>query len=211
MGLNSWADYQRLNRMKYYPRPIVFAKEVKPQDLHLLHSRVRLAKSFNGIDAEGYGSDTMRSYNALCKVFLTQSALERFIAFMGLDDPKIKFVKKLDKLSDLMLPYGPEEVVKDCFDRDKKGLLYDVMYEYSDNRLRERVRWCRSGESANIAYLSASIRNIFAHGNMAANTNDLTAPTLEPICGSVSSFLLDFIDAEFTKKIDACYERIRAK
>lgn len=211
MGLSRWGDYQRLNGMKYFPRPIVFAPGVKARDLHLLNARVRLAKSFRSIDVDGYHPDTVRGYNALFQVFLTHSAVERFIAFMGLDDPKITAVKKLNKLSGLMLPYGPEKVVKYCFDKDKKGRLYEVLAEHSNNALRERLRKCKSEESANVSYLSASIRNIFLHGNMAALTNDLTAATLEPICGCISDFLLDFMDAEFTNKVDACYERIRAK
>ena len=78
-------------------------------------------------------------------------------------------------------------------------------------RLKTRLHVCKCGEIANVAHLSASIRHIFAHGDLSANANGIRSPTLYPLCASVSVFLLDFIDAEFTQKIDDCYARIQAK
>ncbi len=62
-----------------------------------------------------------------------------------------------------------------------------------------------------MSYLSASIRHIFLHGDLSAGAAGLRSTNLHPLCMSVSDFVLDFIDAEFTKKVDACYERIHAE
>ncbi len=211
MNLNSWKAYQDFNKVDYFPKRIGFPDGVKGPDVNRFNARVRLAKSFRGIDVDGYASDAVRGYNALFQVFLTHSTLEGFIKISGLSEPTKKAVKGLDSLSDLMVPYGSEKIVKSFFDRDKKGALYRFLHERVNNDLKERLRRCKSGESANVAYLSASIRHIFAHGDLSASSNGLRSPTLYPLCTSISTFLLGVMDGEFDKKIDACHGRIYAK
>lgn len=110
-----------------------------------------------------------------------------------------------------MAEHGGEEILQGCFGNDRKDLLYGFMHGRVNRPLQDRLRRCKSGESANVSYLSASIRHIFAHGDLSAGANGLRSSNLQPLCISVSDFLLNFIDVEFAKKVDACHERIRAE
>jgi hypothetical protein len=206
VGLNSWDDYQRLIKMAFYPRKYLLAPGVSGADVNRLHTRVRLAKRFQGISVEGYSPKTILGYDGLFQAFLTHSALETFIKFRGpvKDD-------KLDALSTLMTQYGGREVLQGCFQKDKNGTLYNFLHKRVNHRLKDRLRRCRSEETDNVGYLSACIRHIFAHGELSANADNVNPMHLHSLCLSVSDFLLDLIDTEFTKKVDACYERIRAE
>jgi hypothetical protein len=46
---------------------------------------------------------------------------------------------------------------------------------------------------------------------LAANANSVNPKNINRACMSMSDFLLRFMDAEFTRKIDDCYERIHSK
>ncbi len=198
--------------MKFFPKKYLYAKpSIGGGHVVRLNARVRLAKSFRGLDTEGYTDATVRGYDGLVQVFLAHSALENFIKFSGLVDEKESSVKKLDCLSDLMAEHGGAEALKGCFQKDKKNLLYDFVHGRVSPRLQDRLRRCKSGESANMSYLSASIRHVFLHGDLSAGAAGLRSTNLHPLCMSVSDFVLRFIDAEFTKKVDACYKRIRAE
>ncbi len=136
---------------------------------------------------------------------MTHSALERFVEIHGQS-------KNLDTLADLMLPHGSEKVVEEFFVKDRKGRLCDFLSErVTDKDLKAKFGACRSGESTNVAHVSAVIRHIFAHGYLCANANGINPRAVNSSCMSVSDFLLRFMDAEFTREIDACFERMQAK
>jgi len=60
-------------------------------------------------------------------------------------------------------------------------------------------------------YISAAIRHIFVHGHLAANANGAKPKKIAEGCMLVSDFLLDFMDAEFTKSMEECEKRIEDK
>ena len=205
MGLENFKRYQELNKRNYFPPRIGFGPRVTGGDINRLNARIRLAKSFRGINLEGYPDKTVAGYDAFFQVVLTHSALERFVEITG-------HPKNLDTLAELMLPLGPEKVAEGFFTRDSKGRLYGFLCErITDKKLKAKFGACRSGESANVAHISAVIRHIFAHGYLCANANGVNPRDVHASCNSVSDFLLRFMDAEFTRKIDACYDRIHAK
>lgn len=209
MGLESFKRYQDLCKRNYFPPRIGFGpkatgEKVVGGDINRLNARVRLAKDCGGMKLESYDEKTAIGYDGFLQVFLTHSALERFM--------EINALKNYDELFPLMAPYGPEKVVESFFDGDDKDKLYDFLLEKIDReKLRKGFRMCKRRESANVARISAAIRNIFAHGHLAANTNQVNTRKIHASCVSVSDFLLRFMDAEFTRKIDDCYERIRSK
>lgn len=199
--------------MKFFPKKYLYAKlSIGGGHVVRLNARVRLARSFRGLDTEGYTDATVRGYDGLVQVFLAHSALENFIKFSGLvDEGEETRVKGLDCLSDLMTEHGGAEALKGCLQKDRNDLLYNFVHKRVNRPLQDRLRRCKSGESANMSYLSASIRHIFVHGDLSAGAAGLKSTNLHPLCMSVSDFVLGFIDAEFTKKVDACYKRIRAE
>ena len=175
-------------------------------DINRLNARVRLAKDFQAMTLEGYSEEATLGYTGYLQVFLTHSALERFMEIYG--------IKHVSGLSDLLTPYSPENTVNEFFKHDKGNKFYDALCKYIDNRgkkIEEGLTMCKCGESTNVAYLSAAVRHIFAHGHLAANANGVNPKNANKACLSVSDFLLRFMDVEFTRKIDDCYERIRSK
>lgn len=99
MELQGLAEFHQLLKLDINPSSIEFASKVRAGDIIRFASRVRLAKNFKGLNLEGYSQETNYGYNAFFLVFLTHSALERFIEINSLE---------LDALDSLMAPYNPE-------------------------------------------------------------------------------------------------------
>ncbi len=200
MELQGFAKFHQLLKLGSNPSSIGFGPKVRAGDIIRFASRVRLAKNFKGINLEGYSQETNYGYDAFFLVFLTHSALERFLEINSL---------KLDALDSLMAPYNPEKVIQKFVEKDKKGLLYNFLYEkINDKKLKVKLSDCRSYNSTNVAYISASIRHIFAHGHLCAHSNDVNPKNVYSICTSISDFLLTFMDAEFAKKIEEYYSKV---
>jgi hypothetical protein len=199
MELQGLAKFHQLLKLDPNPSSIGFGSKVRAGDIIRFASRVRLAKNFKGINLEGYSQETNYGYNAFFSVFLTHSALERFVEINTLD---------LDALDSLMAPYNPEKVIQKFVEKDKKGLLYDFLDDKINKKLKVKLNDCRNYKSTNVAYVSASIRHIFAHGHLCAHSNGVNPKNVHSICASISDFLLTFMDAEFAKKIDESYSKL---
>ena len=55
----------------------------KAGDINEFANRVRLVRSFRGLQLDGYADETVAGYNAFLLIFLTHSALERFSEIFG--------------------------------------------------------------------------------------------------------------------------------
>lgn len=209
MGLESFKRYQDLCKRNYFPPrigygPKVTGDKVVGGDINRLNARVRLARDCGGMKLESYDEKTTIGYDGFLQVFLTHSALERFM--------EINALKNYDELFPLMAPYDPGKIIEEFFEGDSKDKLYGFLLEKIDSeKLKKGFSKCKRRESANVARISAAVRNIFAHGHLAANANGINPRRIYASCMSVSDYLLRFMDAEFTKTIDTCYERIAAK
>lgn len=209
MGLESFKRYQDLCKQNYFPQRIGFGpkpdgEKVVGGDINRLNARVRLAKDFQVMTLDGYSEEATLGYTGYLQVFLTHSALERFMEIYG--------VKHVSELYELLAPYGPEKAINEFFDFDKQDKLYSFLCERIDKRgrkIEEGLTQCKRSESANVAYISAAVRHIFAHGHL--NANGINPKSVNKACTSMSDFLLRFMDAEFTRKIEACHHRIEAK
>lgn len=199
MELQGFAKFHQLLKLDPNPSSIGFGSKVRAGDITRFASRVRLAKNFKGINLEGFSQETNYGYDALFLVFLTHSALERFVEINSLE---------LDALGSLMAPYNPEKVIQKFVEKDKKGLFYNFIYEKIKKKLKVKLSDCRNYNSSNVAYISASIRHIFAHGHLCAHSNGVNPKNVYSICTSISDFLLTFMDAEFSKKIDEYYSKL---
>lgn len=193
MGLQRFAKFQELLRHGHYPRKMGF--KTSAGEINVFANRMRLARSFGGIDLEGYSETTVLGYQGFLRVFLTHSALECFM--------RINFAStNIDNLGPSIEGFHPEAVHKEFIEKDKKGLLFNFLYEKVENRLKPKLSDFRDGKNTNVGYLSASIRHIFAHGHLTAHTAGINPRNIDTICTSVSVFLIDYMDNEFTKKID---------
>lgn len=199
MELQGFAKFHQLLKLDANLSSIGFASKVRVGDINRFASRVKLAKNFKRINLEGYSQETNYAYDAFLLVFFTHSALERFIEINSLD---------LDALGSLMAPYNPEKVIQKFIEKDKKGLLYNFIDSRIHQKLKVKLSECRNYKSTNVAYVSASIRHIFAHGHLCAHSNGVNPKNVYSICTSISDFLLTFMDAEFAKKIEDHYSKV---
>ena len=198
MGLQRFATFQELRRSGHYPRAMGFA--VRVGDINIFANRIRLARSFRGIQLDGYTDNTVLGYNAFFQMLLTHSALECFLKLNGL--------KSVGQLEDLLKPYKPEPVIETFIEKDRDGRLFTFLHKRIEERLKPKLEACRNGTSTNVGHISASVRHIFAHGHLTANANRINPRNVYTICKVTSDFLLDFMDREFTKKIDAYCARV---
>jgi hypothetical protein len=166
-------------------------------DVARWNSRVRLARNFRGLDIADYSDRTLKGYSALFQVFLTHSALERYLTIIDV---------KEDRLEPLLRPYNPDKTIKEFFSHDKKGKFFDFLHKRVNQKLQKQLTACRDGTCCNVGYLSASVRHIFAHGHLTANSYGMNPNHIASACETISDFLLDFMDSDFTLRIGE-YER----
>ncbi|KYC39496.1 hypothetical protein WA1_32805 [Scytonema hofmannii PCC 7110] len=198
--LQGYDKFHQLRKLDYRPSNLGFGANVKTGDIVRFASRIRLAKSFRGIKVEGYSQETVSGYDAFFIVFLTHSALEQFLKINSLDSKT---------LCSLIATYNSEKVIQEFIKKDKEGKLYNFLYEkLQDKKLKAKLNECRNQKNTNVADLSASIRHIFAHGYLCAHTNGIYPKNVSSICTSISDFLLNFMDAEFSKKIEEFYKKL---
>lgn len=203
VNLESYGTFQKLRKKHHIPWRMGFGREVgdvDTGDINRFNSRFKLARQFEGIDLKNCKEKTTRGYAGFCKVFLTHSALERFNEINCL---------RINDLSGPMMEYEPQRVINEFFgidgdEADGKGKLYGFVRERIDSDgLKKGLDACKERASANVAHLSAGIRHIFAHGELSANVGGMNPQDVYAACSCISDFLLQFMDAEFTKKINA--------
>jgi hypothetical protein len=188
MGFTSFKTFQDLLSINHFPKRM--GLKCTAGDINRLNSRMRLARSFQGILLEGYNEKTISGYNALFQVFLTHSVLEQYCHVFG---------HRLDRLAPVMAPYAPETVITTFRDSDPEQRFYKFLHERVNNYLKQHLINCFNGSDANVGHLSASIRHIFAHGHLTAHANNVNPDHVNLVCACISDFLLNFMDAEFTK------------
>src|SRR5262249_23709441 len=106
-----------------------------------------------------------------------------------------------EDLKDAFLPYNPHEPIKQFFELDRSGKLFDFLHSRLNPKLRNNLAACREGTCSDVACLSASVRHIFAHGHLAANSHDLNPKRVARACKLISDFLLEFMECDFSQRI----------
>lgn len=160
-------------------------------------SRFKLARNLQGLSVAECSDRTLMGYHAFFKVFLTHSAMERYLPIVGLIDSTLK---------DALMPYNPREVVHQFFELDRSGKLFDFLHSRVNPRLKGALTACREGVTHDIFCLSAAIRHIFAHGHLAANSNDIDPKRVSRACEGVANFLLDFMECDFSRRISEYHQ-----
>lgn len=201
MGLSSFKTFQALRKQGHIPSRMGFSSKCSTKEINVFSTRMRLARSFQGLALDGYNPETVLGYGGFFQVFLTHSALECFL--------RINNLKNVTQLEPLILPYKPEEVIETFFKNDPKLLLFDYLSDHVNKDLKLRLDDVKARSSCNAAYLSASIRHIFAHGHLTAHSNGIkNTKRVHLICQSISNFLINFMDAEFTSKVVAFHTEL---
>lgn len=157
--------------------------------------RYRLAKSFEGMSAEGIGR-TLEGYNAVVKLFLTYTAYEQLLrASVGLNVFGMFSIDR-NTIFDARLA-----------DRLRKnGKLIDFLVEHStDGTLLSKLISFRKNSNNDVVCVAYAIRNIFAHGELTATAIGTSLKSERETLYDLADVLLNYCNENFTK----CVEKLR--
>lgn len=192
MGLRAFGTYQDLLKAGHQPQQMGFP--VRAGDINRFANRLRLAREFEGLKLPTYAENTVRGYEAFVQVFLTHSALECF--------PKILGYSRVHELEPVIAPYPRADLLALIKENDPRGRLIGFIYKRVNGPLQKHLDDYRAGTLQNVGNLSAAIRHIFAHGHLTATGAGLNPRRVHRICTALSSFLHDFMDEEFGRRVE---------
>src|SRR5689334_9288493 len=87
-----------------------------PGDVKRLSARLRLVKSFRGLDLDGISPRTAKGYSGLMLAFLTHSVLEQYVQLTR---------QRIGDLESAQAARQSARVVEEVFNEDKDGKLFD--------------------------------------------------------------------------------------
>jgi hypothetical protein len=166
------------------------------------YSRFKLARNFRGLQVDEFSERTLLGYCGFFHVFLTHSALERYLPIVGLTECD---------LAEALRPHDPHESIRQFFAGDRSGKLFNFLHSRLKPKLRNNLTACRDGTCADVTCLSAAVRHIFAHGHLAANSSDINPNQVARACEGLSDFLLGFMECDFSRRVVGYYQRIAQK
>jgi len=160
-----------------------------PGDVLRLSNRLRIVKSFRGLDLEGITAKTRKGYDGLTLVFLTHSALELYFDVSG---------QKLWQIEAAHKTRQAEQLLAEIFESDdRNGNLFTFLQARLNKPLQGKLAECRDKKCCNVGVVSSALRHIFVHGHLTANPNGMKPERVHRICHKVSTFLVEYINDEF--------------
>lgn len=184
-----------------------YLKDSRPK-FNAFARRLRLAKSLKSINFEGYGSETIRGYEALNRHFLMFSAFERYaVDCIGIEGGKYHFA----------LEYAPEskfEEIREAFKLvDTNNSVFNFLLSNSNSTHQRRsLTAFRKGDSNQKGiYISAMLRNSFAHGVLSANPKDAPPNSIALLADFMSSFLYEVMHLDFDYRLREVREDLKYK
>jgi len=105
----------------------------------------------------------------------------------------------VDKLSSTIKDYNPQTVHAEFINKDKKGLLFNFLYERVNKSLKSRLSDFRDGKNYNAGTFQL-LSGIFCSRTFNRARGRINPKNTHSICTCLSLFLIDYMDNEFTKK-----------
>jgi hypothetical protein len=161
-------------------------------------ARFRLAKSFKALDlGDAYsGSDTPQLYSAITRIFLVYSAFETYCHIIGMNPSRESQVKLLQDSQ------SQDQVIKTIRDLDPENALSKYLSQHlTGEHLRQMMCGFTAGQEVNVSCFARSIRHVFAHGILAANSTGLSPKRFNQVSQIISDFLLNCMDEDFDKRV----------
>jgi len=196
MGMQGYGLFIRLLNGGHSPEQM--GLKATAGDIVRWASRVKLARNFRGLQVEQYSERTLLGYSGFFRVFLTHSALERYLPIIGLTERE---------LLEALRPHDPHVSIRQFFVGDRSGKLFNFLHSRLNQKLKNNLAACRDGTCADITCLSAAVRHIFAHGHLTANASDINPNQVSRACEGLSDFLVKFMESDFSKRIVGYYDR----
>jgi hypothetical protein len=161
-------------------------------------ARFRLAKSFKALDlGDAYsGSDTPQLYSAITKIFLVYSAFETYCCIIGLNPSYESQVKSLQDSQ------SQDQVIKTIRDLDPENSVSNFLSQHlTGKHLKQMMSDFKDDRDVNVSCFARSIRHVFAHGILAANSTGLSPKRFNQVSQSISDFLLNCMDQDFDDRV----------
>jgi hypothetical protein len=162
-------------------------------------ARFRLAKSFKSLNlGDDYsGSDTPQLYSAITRIFLVYSAFETYCGIIGLHPSHESQVKSLQ---DSQIQGNILKTIRE--DLDPGYAIAKVLEEHlTGKNLKQSISDFVAGQDVNVSCLARSIRHVFAHGVLTANSTGISPKRFDQISQLISDFLLDCMDKDFNTRV----------
>lgn len=160
-------------------------------------ARYRLAKSFKGMEFEGYRDATVSAYNTIFQLFLSYSALD--ILFKGIK--KNKHIAKYKKSI-----YSIKVKDADLANRLKKNTAFmEMLIEniLDETTKIELQRFCDEPERINMMGIARGCRHLTAHGEMSAAGSTALNKKNAADLKMLSDLVLAAADNAFTEFVDS--------
>ncbi len=183
-----WNEYEK--RRQHAAITPWFAPQ---SEVNRFRARYRLAKSFRGLNLEGYTEDTKAGYEALTKVAFFWSAYEQMLRALKIKDGR-----------EIIKNHPMKEVIKKIkkLDSEFKFLRFVRQKLKDENYLKDKVTIFIDGGACTVLTLAASVRHIYLHGHLTANVQQLHPSIVVQICDLLADSILTIIDAEFKQSIE---------
>lgn len=173
--------------------PVRLPENVSLSELNRFAARYRLARAFNGIDADGYADDTIDAYGAVLKVFLAYSALEQF-------HKAVKPIKPKQHLSERWADWATSPAVSL---RESDAILQFLIRTVSNEQLRDKLIAFQRGKHDNVLIVATALRHAVAHGFMSVHPEGTPAKVSRVFCEQLSRMLLSISDRSFVDLLES--------
>lgn len=172
--------------------PVALPEHISLSELNRFAARYRLARAFNGIDADGYADDTVDAYGAVLKVFLAYSALEQFHKAVEPANPR-------QHLSERWASWATSPAVSL---RESDAIIQFLIKTVSNERLKEKLIAFQRGKHDNVLIVATALRHAVAHGFMSVHPEGTSARVSKVFCQQMSRLLLSISDRAFVDLLE---------
>jgi hypothetical protein len=154
------------------------------------HARYKFARSFKGIQLEGYSVSTVNGYSALMRASLHWTAFELFKQAIHIKDTR-----------DLIALYPFDShltAIRGCV--SNKSFFNVIRGNLKDAKQRAQIEAFSKGEDISPLVLGKALRHIFLHGSLTPNAAGAAPNEVEIICEELCRYMVEVMDGEFEKK-----------
>ena len=162
------------------------------------HARYKFARSFKGIQLEGYSASTVNGYSALMRASLHWTAFELFKQAIHIKDTR-----------DLIVLYPFDShltAIRSCV--SNKPFFNVIRGHLKDTKQRAQIEAFSKGENISPLVLGKALRHIFLHGSLTPNAAGAAPSEVEIICEELCKYMVEVMDGEFEKKANQLVEAI---
>ncbi len=154
------------------------------------HARYKFARSFKGIQLEGYSASTVSGYSALMSASLHWTAFELFKQALHIKDTR-------DLIE--LYPFDSHlSAIRACV--SNKPFFNVIRGHLIDRKQQAQIEAFANGASISPLVLGKALRHIFLHGSLTPNAAGASPSEVQIICEELCKYMVEVMDGEFEKR-----------